>query len=641
MPAISDETNDFSWKRVAQLFAPHRGRVVAVAALVLVGAVIGIANPLLIQRIFDDGLFPPDGGESDLNLVVILAVVMLAITLGSTALGVVQTIVTNRLGQDVLRELRDRLYTHLQNLSLSFYSSARTGDLQSRITSDVGGVQAAVTSTLSNILSNAVTFASAVIAMLLLSIPLTVLSLAMVPFFVIATRLVGNRREAFTAETQAATSAMTVVTQETLSVSGITLAKLFGRQEREIDRFSEANRRLADVAVKQQVIGQSFFTVVQAFLGASPIVVYLVAGIVLDGDSNAITSGTIVAFTTLQSRLFFPVARLLETTVELQSSRALFRRIFTYLDAESDIVEADPPVEIPRASLRGELVFEHVHFRYDGVNDLDPDRTTDALNGVDLHAAPGQLVALVGPSGSGKSTVLSLIARLYDPVRGTVKLDGVDLKDLSFASLSSALGFVTQESYLFADTLRNNIAYARPEASDAEVEKAARAAAIHDRIMEFEDGYDTLVGERGFRLSGGERQRIAIARVLLHDPKVLVLDEATSALDTASERRIQAALSELVSGRTTIAVAHRLSTIRAADVIHVVDHGNIVESGSHDELLAADGAYAQLYREQFGDGEIETTTDDGTVYADGRCEYFAGLSPERRAALIAARESWD
>jgi ATP-binding cassette subfamily B protein len=551
-----------------------------------------------------------------------------------------QTIVTNRLGQDVLRELRDRLYSHLQNLSLSFYSSSRTGDLQSRITSDVGGVQAAVTNTLSNILSNAVTFVSAIIAMLLLSVPLTILSLAMVPFFLIATRLVGNRREAFTAETQAATSAMTVVTQETLSVSGITLAKVFGRQDREIERFSEANRRLADVAVKQQVIGQSFFTVVQAFLGASPILVYLVAGLVLGGDSSAITSGTIVAFTTLQSRLFFPVARLLETTVELQSSRALFRRIFAYLDAESDVIEADRPVEIAKESLRGELRFEHVHFRYDGVDDMDPDRTPDALNGIEFEASPGQLIALVGASGSGKSTVLSLIARLYDPVRGRVTLDGVDLKDLSFASLSSALGFVTQESYLFADTLRNNIAYANPDATDAEVEKAARAAAIHDRITEFEDGYDTRVGERGFRLSGGERQRIAIARVLLHDPKVLVLDEATSALDTASERRIQAALSELVSGRTTIAVAHRLSTIRAADVIHVIDHGNIIESGSHDALLAAGGAYANLYREQFGDGQIETTTGDGTVYSDGRCEYFASLAPEQRSALITARSGW-
>ncbi len=643
----------FSWRRVLSLFTPHRRRVAAISLLVLVTAALGIVNPLLVQRVFDDGLFPGDGSGVDLGLVITLAVVMLVITFGSTLLGVAQTIVTNRLGQDVLRDLRDRLYAHLQGLSLSFYSSSRTGDLQSRITNDVGGVQSAVTSTLSNILANGVTFISAIIAMLVLSVPLTLLSLALVPIFVVATRMVGRRREAFTAETQAATAAMNVVTQETLSISGITLAKLFGQQDREIDRFSEANRRLADVAVKQQVIGQSFFTVVQAFLGASPILVYLVAAIVLDGDGESITAGTIVAFTTLQSRLFFPVARLLETTVELQSSRALFRRIFTYLDAESDIVESGDPVEIERSALRGEITFDDVHFRYDAAGeppshdetaDGDADDTTErtqaAIDGIDLDARPGQLIALVGPSGSGKSTVLSLVARLYDPSSGAVKLDGIDLRDLGFRSLARALGFVTQESYLFADTLRNNIAYGDADASDAEIEKAARAAAIHDRIMEFPDGYDTLVGERGFRLSGGERQRIAIARVLLHDPKVLVLDEATSALDTASERRIQASLDELVSGRTTIAVAHRLSTIRAADVIHVIDHGRIVESGSHDELLAAGGAYADLYREQFGDGEIETTTGDGTVFADGRCEYFASLSPDRRAELLASHARW-
>ncbi len=638
--ADPDDDVEFTWGRVVDLFRPHSKRVIGVASLVLVSAVIGIVNPLLIQRVFDSGLFPEDGSGPDLNLTVTLSVVMLVITLGSTGLGVAQTIVTNRLGQDVLRELRDRLYSHLQNLSLSFYSSSRTGDLQSRITSDVGGVQSAVTSTLSNILSNVVTFISAVIAMLLLSVPLTLLSLAMVPFFVVATRIVGNKRERFTAENQAATSAMTVVTQETLSVSGITLAKLFGRQDREIDRFQQANARLADIAVKQQVIGQSFFTVVQAFLGASPILVYIAAAFILDGSPNAISAGTIVAFTTLQNRLFFPVARLLETTVELQSSRALFKRIFAYLDAESDVLEIDDPVHLSDEQLKGHVTFEHVHFRYDGVNDKSPDRSADALNGIDLNAKPGQLVALVGPSGSGKSTVLSLVARLYDPVRGTVRLDGVDLKDFSFESLARALGFVTQESYLFAETLRNNIAYSKPDATIEEVEKAARAAAIHDRIMEFEDGYDTLVGERGFRLSGGERQRIAIARVLLHDPKVLILDEATSALDTGSERRIQAALGELVSGRTTIAVAHRLSTIQAADVIHVVDHGAIVESGSHDELLAVGGAYAELYHEQFGDGAIETTTNDSTVYADGRCEYFANLSPEDKAR-VASRGRWD
>ena len=621
VPASEEMVDSFSWVRVLRLFAPHRFRLILVMGLVLLVAMIGIVNPLLIRVLFDEGLFPADG-VTDFDLIVTLALIMLVVTASSGVLGVWRTIATNRLGQDVLRDLRDRLYSHLQHLSLSFYSGARTGDLQSRITNDVGGIQNAVTSTISNILSNVVTFASALIAMLVLSPSLTLLALMTVPLFVLATRWVGSRRERFTAQTQAATAEMSVVTQETLSVSGITLAKLFGRQDREVERFNEANAKLAEAATAQQVIGQAFFTVIQAFMGATPVLIYLVAGWLLNRGSD-LSSGTIVAFTTLQSQLFFPVARLLETTVELQSSRALFRRIFDYLDTEPDIVEAESPVEISREQAKGIVAFEDVQFAYgDG---------PATLNGVSFEARPGQLVAFVGPSGSGKSTVLNLVARLYDPGAGRVTIDDIDLRDLSFGSVADLMGFVTQESYLFAGTLRDNICYGKPEASDAEVEKAARAAAIHDRIMEFEDGYMTAVGERGFRLSGGERQRIAIARVLLHGPRVLVLDEATSALDTASERRIQSALDELISGRTTLAVAHRLSTIQAADVIHVFDHGQIVESGNHDELLARDGAYARLHREQFGDGEIETTCADGIVFRDGRCQLFAGGVPSNRA----------
>ena len=628
---MNDRPDDhFSWGRVASLFRPHRGRVLTVVALVLTTAVLGVVNPLLIQRVFDDGLFPEGASGPDVEVVVSLCIAMLAVTLVSGVAGVWQTIVTNRLGQSVLRDLRNDLYGHLQGLSLSFYASARTGDLQSRITNDVGGVQTAVTSTLSSILSNTVTFISAVVAMLLLSVPLTVLALFTVPLFVIATRAVGRRREALTAQTQAATAAMTVVTQETLSVSGITLAKVFGRQEREVDRFRDANEQLAAVATRQQVIGQSFFTVVQTFLGATPILVYLVAAFMLDGGTGGLTAGTIVAFTTLQSRLFFPVARLLETSVELQSSRALFRRIFTYIDTETDIVERPNARTIRRADTRGEIGFDRVSFHYDA----DAEQPHAALDDLTFTAAPGQLVAFVGPSGAGKSTVLSLVARLYDPTTGAVLLDGTDLRDLTLASIADVIGFVTQESYLFADTLRANIAYGSPDATDTEIEKAARAAAIHDRIIEFPEGYDTAVGERGFRLSGGERQRIAIARVLLHDPRVLIMDEATSALDTASERRIQAALGELISGRTTLAVAHRLSTIQAADVIHVVDHGRIAESGSHDELLDRDGIYRTLYHEQFGDGAIETTCADGIVMADGDCRPFDTSSYAERAAVL-------
>ncbi|MEM8745678.1 MAG: ABC transporter ATP-binding protein [Actinomycetota bacterium] len=606
-PTPVDPADAFSWGRVVRLFTPYRALTFGVAALVVLGSVLGIVNPLLIQRVFDDALFGEGG--LDLGLLWTLVIVMLVVAVASGLVGVAQTIATNTLGQRVLRVLRERLYRHLQEMPLAFFATARTGDLQSRISSDVASAQNAVTSTLSSILSNVITFASAVVAMFLLSWQLTLVTLAVVPLFVVATRAVGSRRERYTRELQGETAEMSTITQETLSVSGITLARLFGQEQREIQRFESTSGRLSDAARRQQAIGQAFFTVVQTFLGVTPIVVYLAAGYALDGGSD-LTAGTIVAFTTLQNRLFFPVARMLETFVELQSSRALFGRIFSYLDVESDLVEAENPVHLDAATAAGVVRLDDVHFHYPGTD-------VASVRDVTLTASPGQLVALVGPSGAGKSTVLQLVARLYDPDEGGVSIDDVDLRDLSSRSLAELVGFVTQESYLFAGSLRDNIAYGRPDASDEEVEKAARAAAIHDRIMDFEDGYETVVGERGFRLSGGERQRIAIARVLLSDPKVLVLDEATSALDTASERRIQEALGTLISGRTTIAVAHRLSTIQAADVIHVIDRGTIVESGSHDELLALGGAYADLYHEQFGDGEVETQIADGTVLSDG------------------------
>lgn len=605
--------SEFSWKRVGGLFAVHRGRVALVLGLVLTTSLLGVVNPLLIRVVFDDALFPDTGGP-DIGLLWVLTVVMVVITIASTGLGVWQTWVTNVLGQHVLRDLRDRVYAHLHSLSLSFYATSRTGDLQSRIANDVGGVQTAVTTTMSSILSNGVTFLAALVALTILSWQLTLISLATVPVFVVATRWVGRRRRELTGRSQAAIAEMNVLTNETLSVSGFTLARLFGRSDREIRRFETRNREVADVATRQQVIGQAFFTVIQAFLGLSPVAVYLAAGLLIDGGTN-LTAGTIVAVTTLQNRLFFPVARMLETFVELQSSQAMFVRVFEYLDTEPDVVERPGARDLRRDEVHGRLAFENVSFHYE-TRAGDP---VPALDEIDFEARPGQLVAFVGASGAGKSTILNLVPRLYDVTDGAITIDGMDLRDLTFASVADVVGVVTQESYLFADTLRANIAYAQPDASDADVEKAARAAAIHDRIAEFHDGYDTVVGERGFRLSGGERQRIAIARVLLHDPRILVLDEATSALDTASERRIQAALAELVEGRTTLAVAHRLSTIRAADVIHVVDDGRITESGSHDQLVEAGGAYRRLYDEQFGGGTIETHCVDGVVMTDGDC----------------------
>ena len=465
--------------------------------------------------------------------------------------------------------------------------------------------------------------------MTILSWQLTLLALATLPLFWWATREIGTRRRRLTGQAQAATAEMNVLTQETLSVSGFTLARLFGQQDREIDRFEQANTRLADVVTRQQVIGQAFFTVVQAFLGATPVLVYLAAGLLINGGSS-ITAGTIIAFTTLQNRLLFPVARMLETVVEFQSSRAMFERIFEYLDVMPDLRERPDPVRLGRADAEGELRFNDVRFAYPATEDDAP----HVLKGISFTASPGELVAFVGGSGAGKSTILNLVPRLYDPTAGAVTLDGTDLRDLSFESLAGLIGLVTQESYLFADTLRANIAYGNAEATDAEIEAAAQAAAIHDRILEFEGGYETVVGERGFRLSGGEKQRITIARVLLHDPSVLVLDEATSALDSASERQIQAALAELVRGRTTLAVAHRLSTIQAADVIHVVDSGQIIESGTHDELLAREGAYRKLYADQFGDGQIETRCEDAIVLADGRYEPYRTADAQTRAASL-------
>jgi len=613
-------------RRVAHLFSPYKGRVAVVVALIFVTAGLGVTNPLLTRVVFDQALFVQGGPR--LGLLWALCSLMLAIALVNGALGVVQTVLTNRVGQRVMRDLRNRLYRHLHSLSLSFFSHARTGELQSRITSDVAAAQTVLSNTVSSVVANVVTFASALVAMLILSVPLTILALLTVPLFAVAARVVGARRRQVTGQAQRSTAELTAITQETLTVSGMTLTKVFGRQQREISRFEAENFRLSDLVTRQQVMGEGFFTVVLTFLGATPVLIYVAAGYLIGGESP-LTAGTIVAFTTLQTRVFFPVAQLLQTGVELQSSMALFERIFGYLDLEPDITERSDAVDLPAERARGRVTFEDVRLSYDGVGG-NGDTRAWALDGVSLDAAPGALVALVGPSGAGKSSIVNLVARLYDPTEGRVLIDGVDLRDLRMDALARLVGFVTQESYLFGDTLRANIAYGRPEATDAQIQEAARAAAIHDRILELPDGYDTLVGERGTRLSGGERQRIAIARVLLHDPKVLVLDEATSALDTSSERQVQAALARLLRGRTALAVAHRLSTIQAADVIHTVERGRIVESGTHAELLAAGGTYAQLYAEQFDNGRIETRCADGLVLADGTIRPNGGRTTAAR-----------
>ncbi|MCS5667294.1 MAG: ABC transporter ATP-binding protein/permease [Dehalococcoidia bacterium] len=614
-------------RRTIRLFRPYRFQVVSVAVLILVTASIGVINPLLIRTVFDSGLFPSSGGP-DLQLLWILAAVMTSIAIANGIMGVIQTYMTNHVGQSVMRDLRDSVYAHLQGMSLGFFTSTRTGEIQSRISNDVGGIQAVVTSTLTDTLSNTVIFLSTLVAMLILSWQLTIVAVATVPFFFALTKYVGKKRRAVTSEAQRSMAEVTAITQETLSVSGIMLAKLFGRQTQEMANFHRHNQELSDLAVRQQMIGHSFFAVVMTFLSISPAFIYLLAGYMMSGSgSPAVTAGTIIAFTTLQSRLYFPVGRLLQVSVELQSSFALFERIYGYLDLKQDIVDSPDasPLDLERVS--GGITFDSVRVNYDRSYGEPSDENSDqeleeesrlwALDGVSLNIPPGQLAAFVGPSGAGKTTLAYLVPRLYDVTEGSVSIDGTDVKEIRQVDLAAVIGFVTQDSYLFHDTMEKNLLYARPEASRDEMIEAAKAAFIHDRIMEMPEGYDTLVGERGFRLSGGERQRLSIARVILHQPRVLILDEATSALDTASERYVQSALQPLMRDRTTMVIAHRLSTIIAADVIYVVDRGRIVEHGPHDELLAYGGLYANLYREQFGGGRIEAYCEDGVIFSDG------------------------
>jgi ATP-binding cassette subfamily B protein len=606
-------------KRIVRLFRPYRGRTALILVSILVTSGLGIVNPLLIQVVFDDALFV--AGGPDLSLLYVLVGVMVAIPIITGVLGVGQTYLTNFVGNRVMQDLRDRLYAHLQSMPLSFFTGTRTGEIQSRLANDVGGVQTVVTSTASSILSNVVTVSSSLVAMVVLSWQLTVVSLILVPLFVFLTWRVGRVRRAVTAETQESMAEMSAITQETLSVSGILLSKVFERRADEIERYRRANERLAGLQVRQQMTGQGFFALVQAFFGITPAIIYLVAGLALDsGSGPAISAGTIVAFTTLQTRLFFPIIQLLRVSVEIQSSLALFERVFEYLDLEPEIVDAPDAVALDPRSVRGEVALRDVTFEYPasspvGAQDGRPRRR--ALDGLSLSIEPGQLAALVGPSGAGKTTVSYLIPRLYDATSGAVEIDGVDVREIRLASLAEIVGVVTQETYLFHASVRDNLLYARRDATQEEIEAAAGAALIHDRIVELDDGYDTLVGERGYRLSGGEKQRIAIARVILKDPRVLILDEATSALDTTSERLVQAALEPLMEGRTTLAIAHRLSTIFAADVIFVLDHGRLVERGTHAELLSAGGLYAQLYHEQFQDGLVEASCADGVVLANG------------------------
>jgi ATP-binding cassette, subfamily B, bacterial len=609
-----------TFRRIAGTFRPYRKQVTFVAILILVTSGIGLINPLLLKVVTTDVILGKGTTASRLHLLVLIVIAMILSPIVNGALGLWQTYTNNVVGQNVMRDLRNALYTHLQHMPLRFFTSTRTGEIQSRLSNDVGGVQSVLTDTASGILSNVTTVLSTVVAMTILSWQLTVLSLAILPIFLMLSRKVGRVRREVSGQTQESLADLTAIMQETLSVSGILLSKAFGRQAYEIERFQKENRRLSRLEIKQTMVGRGFFSMVQIFFSITPAFVYLLGGYLLlrghYSGSPANLAGTIVTFTTLQSRLFFPMGQLLNVNVEIQSSLALFDRIFEYLDLEREITDRDGALELEPSEVRGEVRLRDVWFRYERSLPGEEERLW-TISGVDFTAKPGELVALVGPSGAGKTTLTYIIPRLYDVHRGSAEIDGIDVRDIRLESLGEIIGMVTQETYLFNTTVGDNLRYGNPDATQEEIEAAAKAAHIYDRIMEMPDGFDTVTGERGYRMSGGEKQRLAIARVVLKDPRVLILDEATSALDTHSERLVQEALTPLMTGRTTIAIAHRLSTILAADTILYLDKGRIIERGSHSELLAKGGAYAALYHEQFSDGTVETRCEDGLVLTSG------------------------
>jgi ATP-binding cassette, subfamily B, bacterial len=611
-------------RRIFRTFKPYRGKVLLVLGLILVTSALGLVNPLLIKVIFDDIINGSGGVVERQRDLLVAAGVMIVVPIVSGALGLWQTYTNNLVGQSVMRDLRNSLYAHLQHMPLRFFTSTRTGEIQSRLSNDVGGVQGVLTDTAASIASNVTVVLSTVITMFILSWELTLLSLAIMPVFLVMSRKVGRVRRELSGQTQESLADLTAHMQETLSVSGILLSKAFGRQEYEIQRFRRENQRLSRLEIKRTMVGRGFFALVQIFFSITPAFVYLLGGWLIireqgGGPATTIGLGTIVAFTTLQSRLFFPMGQLLNVNVEIQSSLALFDRIFEYLDLEHDIIDRDGALELAPSEVKGRVTLEDIWFRYDRQDQIgdESERRYWTISGLDLDVEPGKLVALVGPSGAGKTTLTYLIPRLYDVDRGAVKIDGVDVRDIRLDSLGEIIGMVTQETYLFNATIRDNLRYGNPEATDEQLEAAARAAHIYERVAELPDGFDTIVGERGYKMSGGEKQRLAIARVILKDPRILILDEATSALDTHSERLVQDALAPLMAGRTTIAIAHRLSTILAADMIVYLDRGRILERGTHSELLARDGAYAALYHEQFSDGRVESRCEDGLVLATG------------------------
>ncbi len=573
-----------TFRRAAGLLRPHKAAVSLLLLAITGGAVLGLAPPLLMKRIVDDAIL--GGRGSELDILVLAMVAFLAI---AAAVGVAQTYLGNAVGQGVVFDLRSRLYRQLTGMSLRWFTANRTGELLSRVSNDVGAVQGVVSDTLSGVVGNLFTVVLTFALMLALDWRLALFSVAFLPLFIVPTRRVGALQRELMGESQEQLAVMNGHMQETLSVSGALLVKTFGRQKDEIARFDATNNRIRSLNLRRAIVGRWFGVSMSLFGSVAPVVVYWYGGHrVIGGEASL---GTVVAFASLLTRLFGPVSQLLGANVTLLSSLALFERIFDFLDLEQEIT--DRPGAIDLRDVQGDLRFDHVNFSYTP--------GTLSLEDVTFEVPRGRFAALVGHSGAGKTTTAYLVPRLYDVDGGRVTIDAHDIRDVTLESLAGAIGMVNQEPYLFHTSIRENLRYARADATDAEIEAAARAANIHEFIAGLPHGYETTVGERGYRLSGGEKQRVAIARALLKDPAILILDEATSSVDSATERAIQQALEALTHGRTVLAIAHRLSTILAADLIVVLDHGRVVESGRHDELLARDGVYANLYRQQFLD----------------------------------------
>jgi ATP-binding cassette, subfamily B, bacterial len=575
--------------RVGRLFAPYRMRLSGLLVLIVASAGLGVVPAFLLKRVLE-AITANDTGALSLS-----AAGMIVIAIVTGVLGVVQTLLSNQVGQRVMHDLRTAVFRHLQRLSLAFFTRTRTGEVQSRISNDIGGVQNVVTNTATSITSNVTTVAATIVGMLLLSWQLSLFAFALIPVFVLLTRRVGNERRRIAKTTQETMADISSVVQESLSVSGILLGKTMGRGDELADRFQGDSARLADLEVRQRMTGRWVMALIQTSFAVMPAAVYWFGGLALAGGSHAVSVPLLVAFTTLQTRLFFPVGSLLNVGLDVQTSLALFDRIFEYLDEPIDIAEKPDALSVARA---GDVVYDDVWFRYG-------DEWT--IRDVSFTVPAGTTTALVGETGSGKTTLGYLAARLYDVDRGSITIDGVDVRDMSFRALTGLVGVVSQETYLFHASVRDNLRFAKPDATDDEIEAAADAARIHDVIAGLPDGYDTIVGERGYRFSGGEKQRIAIARTILRNPPILILDEATSSLDAETERLVQDALDRLSKGRTTIAIAHRLSTVRDADQILVLDHGRVVERGVHDELIRAGGRYATLVSR---DAELATGGPD-------------------------------